>query len=866
MKKLTFLILVCLLLGACATATTLPENPPQNNPTESPVAPPTAQPTDTIPVQSSTPTIAPTPAPTAIPRPESAIPLMAPGQVLTLDQVKLETGSTGWATAKDADNNTHILISADNGGSWTDVTPPETAATSTQDGKHALAFFGDPQSAWVAYWTNDQNTGPSFSDQIWYTQDGGMDWQASQPLDLSDWQGGYSQPVFIDFPDSMHGFLALGHDPGMSHRPMSIYRTTDGGQTWELARPAMDEAGRAIDVCCQTGMAFLDGKTGIMTMDPGPIGKTYWVLTSDGGTTWTMQDTPPQSQSIYANGLCKSTNPDPLLPGTLYVTVDCLQEAVSGQAPPAYLFITTDGGDNWSSTSLPDIPWDQAAWTYVRRNDQVQMIDAQDGWLLTNIDYENADSGQTKTLAKLYNTSDGGKSWQEVNDFTNQVQISFLDVQNGWLLVSGEPPQLNSTSDGGNSWTTIEPKLIGSVTSTATQPSNPSTPKQPTIAHYQPGIALVINQVQMINDQTGWAISSSPGPDDHLLITSDGGQTWEDVTPPEPASPSSNPPKSAIVFFLDQNNAWATYFPQNQPGSESEPVWSTHNSGIDWQSSQPLPQGTIEELYYPRFIDFINSDLGWLMMGHGAAAGSAPVTIYQTQDGGATWKFALEMLSPDSGSINTCCQSGMLFATPEQGLITTSFGPDPSAQVNWSQDGGASWQRQNLPLPSGTSDQAGCATFSPAQETGGKVSVVVECQDYSQNSPATHGYLFVTSDSGANWTTDKLPEPTPEVNLQFTGQRDWQFMTSASSAGWLVVKDHYTLSNGQGEKVISTLYQTQDGGKNWQLVSHVSWDGQFSFTENQNGWAVARDGDQIAFVTSKDGGRSWQIIQPNTGP
>lgn len=81
-----------------------------------------------------------------------------------------------------------------------------------------------------------------------------------------------------------------------------------------------------------------------------------------------------------------------------------------------------------------------------------------------------------------------------------------------------------------------------------------------------------------------------------------------------------------------------------------------------------------------------------------------------------------------------------------------------------------------------------------------------------------------------------------------------------------MVKDHYTLSNGQGEKVISTLYQTQDGGKTWQLVSNVSWDGQFSFTESKNGWAVARDGDQIAFVTSKDGGRTWQIIQPMSGP
>jgi hypothetical protein len=42
----------------------------------------------------------------------------------------------------------------------------------------------------------------------------------------------------------------------------------------------------------------------------------------------------------------------------------------------------------------------------------------------------------------------------------------------------------------------------------------------------------------------------------------------------------------------------------------------------------------------------------------------------------------------------------------------------------------------------------------------------------------------------------------------------------------------------------------------------VNWDGQFSFVDASNGWAVAQAEEEIALVRTTDGGRIWQMIEP----
>jgi photosystem II stability/assembly factor-like uncharacterized protein len=61
------------------------------------------------------------------------------------------------------------------------------------------------------------------------------------------------------------------------------------------------------------------------------------------------------------------------------------------------------------------------------------------------------------------------------------------------------------------------------------------------------------------------------------------------------------------------------------------------------------------------------------------------------------------------------------------------------------------------------------------------------------------------------------------------------------------------------------IHGTPDEGKTWSLIKTVSWDGEFDFVTLESGWAVARDGEEIALVRTEDGGATWQLLEPVTG-
>jgi len=65
----------------------------------------------------------------------------------------------------------------------------------------------------------------------------------------------------------------------------------------------------------------------------------------------------------------------------------------------------------------------------------------------------------------------------------------------------------------------------------------------------------------MVDASNGWAIGNAGDTIDHVLRTSDGGNTWQDVTPPEAAPTMDLPEKRAVGFFLNRDTVWVTYSP-----------------------------------------------------------------------------------------------------------------------------------------------------------------------------------------------------------------------------------------------------------------------------------------------------------------
>ena len=130
---------------------------------------------------------------------------------------------------------------------------------------------------------------------------------------------------------------------------------------------------------------------------------------------------------------------------------------------------------------------------------------------------------------------------------------------------------------------------------------------------------LNLGEIHMLDEANGWAVAYRENNDemydlfqdemipiemtaqDHILITPDGGKTWQDVSPPELVWVKNEAGKAyylefseVTVFFLDSTNAWAAYSSSNSYGDQvSAPtgLWRTQDGGLSWDYAElPKPE------------------------------------------------------------------------------------------------------------------------------------------------------------------------------------------------------------------------------------------------------------------------------------
>jgi photosystem II stability/assembly factor-like uncharacterized protein len=378
----------------------------------------------------------------------------------------------------------------------------------------------------------------------------------------------------------------------------------------------------------------------------------------------------------------------------------------------------------------------------------------------------------------------------------------------------------------------------------APRPSPQPVPRAPDLGppveRLPAGTIVTVEEIHMLDARRGWALGGLGGARDHVLRTQDGGQTWQDVTPPEPQPADPSLQLRARAFFRDADSAWVVFAPRHgYPPPEYGLVWVTRDGGLSWQYGL-LELDFPPDHYLPDAPLVLPDGQGWLLVHVGAGMHHDYVVLYRTLDDGQTWEM---LLSPfDDGGIQSCMKVGMAFLDTRTGWLAIDcqgVAPDPYAFR--SQDGGRTWERLNLPAPAGRpelfQDQV-CGAVSLSVLPPGTVLLLLSCRDYDVSTPAQTFYLYRSLDHGLNWQI--LPYPG--------GQS--VFFDSAN-----------------GLALSRTLNRTQDGGQTWQTLRQVFWDGQFSFVDPLRGWAVARDGDLIALVWTEDGGRTWrEISQPLIAP
>ncbi|MCJ7513181.1 MAG: hypothetical protein MUO23_09470, partial [Anaerolineales bacterium] len=324
------------------------------------------------------------------------------------------------------------------------------------------------------------------------------------------------------------------------------------------------------------------------------------------------------------------------------------------------------------------------------------------------------------------------------------------------------------------------------------------------------------------------------------LHTADGGTTWVDVTPPEPIQVMPYATQAAIGYFTDGNTGWVAY--AQAPGAAAQPtavVWRTTDAGRTWTACAPLDLSGLEETFAPRFLGFADDGTGWLLVDVGAGMSHEYVALYTTGDSGETWERVLDPYG--DAPIQVCWKTGITFADAQTGWLTRDCrGVAEGAFVDVTGDGGRTWESVQL-LPPEDQPEAftypnACGTHSPYLSSPLSGLLGVSCQTYEPGEVRPGlSLVYRTRDGGTIWTAD--PAPGGELGLM-AGRLTWAF----------------------GREI----QMTADDGRTWSLVKTVNWDGQFDFVDPVNGWAVAREGEEIALVRTEDGGASWQLLPPVT--
>lgn len=548
-----------------------------------------------------------------------------------LDALKFVTPEKGWIAGELGS----ILHTEDGGDNWEyQKTPTEKTiksiffineqqgwAVGGEDGsaekKGVIISTSDGGKTWVSHegeyhstlnkvFFLNENEGWIVGNQgvVLNTTNAGKTWRRVRTVGLS------RSIASIHFINSEIGWLLAGDE---------IFRTADGGKTWESIRldisPTQKKAGRPIQGMNTLGIIQPEWNQGeiyfINEMKGWAVtGFSDIFSTDDGGKTW-INLLPAGGESYKLRRLSFRNDKRGCVSGS---TIIC----------------TADGGKTWqerlgvrhgtktrinnSAISLQDISFinQTMAWTVGKDGQILKTEDGGKTWQSAarstgcgpNSFFVNKKTGWLHGYGSSFicRTDDAGRSFIKQQPGINVLSVFFLDSERGWAAGATEEKAgqetfvtaaIVNTNDGGKTWKIQFQEFLGN-------------------SRYIGGLFNIF----FLDHKSGWAV----GKKGVILHTEDGGEHWS-----HQASGDANFDLTS-VRFVDSRTGWII-------GTKITDSWSgivlkTIDGGKRWNVQYSRKNMGLESMF------FIDKYTGWVS---GATEWSEIYSLFRTSDGGKTW-------------------------------------------------------------------------------------------------------------------------------------------------------------------------------------------------------------------------------------
>ncbi len=329
--------------------------------------------------------------------------------------------------AVDPRNRARYFVAVASGGVWKTVNAG-TIWTPVFDGEGSYSIGcvtldpANPLTVWVGTGENNSQRSVSYGDGVYKSIDGGTTWK-KMGLENSEHIG----KIVVDPRDSNTVYVASQGPLWKAGGDRGLYKTTDGGENWELVLEINEHTGitdivydpRNPDVLYAA--AYQRRRRVWTLIDGGPESALY--KSNDAGKTWDKLENGLPTVDIGRIGLAIS----PVNPDVVYAIIEAEDDAGG-------FFRTVDAGANWEKRSDYVSGSPQYYNEIVADPVNVDRVYSMDTWMMV--------------------TEDGGKSFRKVGERAKHVDnhALWIDPDDVDYLLAGCDGGIYESFDRGGNW------------------------------------------------------------------------------------------------------------------------------------------------------------------------------------------------------------------------------------------------------------------------------------------------------------------------------------------------------------------------------------------------------------------------------